>query len=691
MEATISPSLGYFILDSENAMPIIMSVLEEREIDAELEKHTVSIIDDWTTVSYENEEDLVKKTKNAHYQTKCLSLIKLGLLAPRSINYEWLCSEIESILTLTGSEEAYINDLIHAPIRDCEKLEYFSNKAMSNGFTALGNILNRVINFQPLINRFSFLWLKINPEVFLGIGRTKEEQWKEFVKTGVLIQILEAENSHNIKRIFGELAFQYTKPKERTSIARLGHVIADALFQSSTENNTLAAEIHEDDTPSKIEILQSKHINVETELNRALTEIDAISKAVASGDDYHALKYLNDLIIRQTSTENTNEYAVKSLCNIAKQCADMFRTDFENICIQAALDLDPTDSWTMIQYGDHLKRIGKYDDAEEITEKAISYGDVDIGRCLLADIASQRGDYEQAIDLYHLVPDWEIDSTARTAIADNLRRLGKLDEALEEYSRLKKSGLTNHRIIAGIADIYRRQNKFDEADEMYKVLLGIKLDFRSWWVNRVTYAGFLKQLGEYEKALELVEEVVAKAPFAMQARVLRSAICGLQDDEINGLNNLPHADSDYNYNAYGEWVSEYTRGLLLLKTSRYKDAQKRLIKNLENSILDKEEKNVLRLAAALSYIADEKITKALNFFSDEQVIENDYLDYIQNVLKYHISVIEKDNQKSEKIYAYLAARKTDNIILWEAVEALQQGENDKALKIEIDSLLRFAA
>jgi hypothetical protein len=49
---------------------------------------------------------------------------------------------------------------------------------------------------------------------------------------------------------------------------------------------------------------------------------------------------------------------VKSLCNIAQRCTEMFRTDFERICLDYARKLSPNDAWVLVQYGNHLKRIG---------------------------------------------------------------------------------------------------------------------------------------------------------------------------------------------------------------------------------------------------------------------------------------------------------------------------------------------
>ena len=77
---------------------------------------------------------------------------------------------------------------------------------------------------------------------------------------------------------------------------------------------------------------------------------------ISEPDSIDAQKYLNDLIESQIQGQD-DEYALKSLCNIAKQCADMYRPDFEHKCLRIALEINDQDAWTLIQWGDHLKRL----------------------------------------------------------------------------------------------------------------------------------------------------------------------------------------------------------------------------------------------------------------------------------------------------------------------------------------------
>ena len=59
-------------------------------------------------------------------------------------------------------------------------------------------------------------------------------------------------------------------------------------------------------------------------LERVLKEIESIAAAVARGDDTNAERYLTELVSRQTGESDVYMHAVKSLCNIAKKCAELF-------------------------------------------------------------------------------------------------------------------------------------------------------------------------------------------------------------------------------------------------------------------------------------------------------------------------------------------------------------------------------
>lgn len=693
MKASISPGLGYCIVDGKDPISsVVLSPENTTPINPKCERHTLSLAHDWAIFEVEDEQNALELTRELTTILKCISLIRLRLLTMDSNYGGWIYSEIETTIGTYVTSDTILKRMLIAPISNPENLKICASEALHSGYGAIGSILNRLYDFQPLISRFSNIWLKLPEILFVGTGRSKQDQWLSLSNSGNLLKILEAASEHDIKMIFGEMTFQYRLPKERAAFAKLGRIIADTLFEGIVYEPILMETFEDDSQRSTANLHDNRFKDPRLKLKQALSEINAISKAVSKGDDYHAERYLNDLIVRQTIFEANKKHAVKSLCNIARQCADMFRADFESRCLKKAYEIDPTDSWTMIQYGDHLKRMGKYDEANKIVETALSYGEEVIGECLIADILSQRGEYSRAIEKYKSIQDWSEIQVVRTAIADNLRHLGRFQEASTEYKKIIELGFGSDRVKAGIAEIAKQEGRLDDARSLYKSLIDSSgFNDRSWWYYSVAYAGLLKQIGDYQSAITIIEDVIAKVPFSMHARVLQASLWGLLDQEITGLKGLPKLGSSYNYNASGEWVSEYTRGLLLLRTNRYKDAQESILQKLENSVLDMEEKSILRLAAALSLIADREVSVAKKYISDATIIYNPYVEYVANVLSYHVSVLEKDSKKTEELYKYLVTNKSNNILLWGAVEALESGNNDKAIRLEVDAMLRLAA
>ena len=426
IQATVSPSAGYCIIDRDNAVPSLIMLSEMAEVDASIHQQMLAIVDDWQVLTGDNRESVIRNAQHLSQLTQCVSLVRLSLMIANNDIALPIYEEIENLLSAEISSGDVLHRLIVAPHKNADRILECSKQALSHGYAATGNLFHRFFDIQPLLRKVAHAWLSIPVDHFYNAGRTKEEWWSSLIEPGYLLRIVEANDSGAVRNVFGLIAFDLAVPREREVAAKLGSDLSGKLFGSEE------IEIVPEDVYSE----PNEHTHHQDEgfwkdnLDRALSEISGIVHAVATGDEYHAEKYLRDLIDRQTSSQE--DHVIKSLCNLAQQCADMFRTDFEALCLQKALEITPNDSWTLIQYGDHLKRRGLYDKAIEIVEQAISYGDEKIGYSMLADITAQQGDYELSIEEYKSISGWNEEPAIRTAIADNLRRLGQFDAAIAE-------------------------------------------------------------------------------------------------------------------------------------------------------------------------------------------------------------------------------------------------------------------
>ena len=648
------------------------------------------LVSDWEVVEAADQAELLRHAQQKHLIVHCASLVRLALMLEEVSSTSFVLKEVEQTLEIIGDHSTILNELLVAPFKEKKPLSNCASFALENGLGSSASLLHRLYDLQPVLSRFSNIWMNLPSLLTSELGCSKEEQWFELVQTGYLVKILEAENIGSIRSIFGNLAFDRSVPKERTGLAHLGKEIGELLFVSSSLPE-MERDVSDETDYRDPRHREGSHASPQEELKRALTEIDSIAHELAKGKDDLAFRYLDDLLDRQVA-ELSVEYAVKSLCNIAKRCADMFRTDFEALCIRRARELDPLDTWAQIQLGDHLKRVGKYEEAEKVVSEVQDHEDKDIAPSLLADIASVRGEMDLAIDRYKNISGWKRSPSILTAIADNYRRKGEYDEALTLYTEIEEKGYARDRAQSGKAQILLRQGHLNEALSIYESILGSSIEDKSRTIYQITYANLLKQAGRIDDAALDLEKILEKHPFMMRARVLRSSLYALKDELTLANNILPASNNQYSYNAFGEWVTEYTRGLLLLRSDQYSDAKEKLVRNYSESVLESEEKEVLRLASALSVLAvgDTSATKEL-LGGTTLPVKNSYLEYLRTVLEFHTCVLEKNAEKADKLYEILHQKKADNIILWDAVQALREGEPEKAISIEIRSMLQFAA
>ena len=428
-----------------------------------------------------------------------------------------------------------------------------------------------------------------------------------------------------------------------------------------------------------------------------LNQVSAIAEAVANGHDAKAHNYLRDLISSQMTYSGGEEYVVKSLCNIARQCAEMYRTDFEYECLQTAISINSSDSWSLIQLADHYKRVGRFDDAIQTIHKAEVYGEAKICQSNLADVYVQMGQFDRAMTIYDQIDDAEGDPIVRGAKADILRRWGKLDEAEEEYNRIGRDHLETHRALAGKAEIAKLRGNLLVAKALYhQILDSNEVDVASYVVYQFALANVLLRMGELREAYEVIDSVVQKRPFARHAKVFRAAVSALLGDPIMAFNDL----LDHGHpRAFNEWVYGYVRGLTLLMLNRFADARTALLGNIQDSLLDEDAGSILRLAAAVCYLRgidgkqpvseNTELDQASRALHQVSKMSDAFAESIRMALRYHVAVASQQVSEAQRLQQQIIQIADGN--LTELVTAIRLGNWQRASELEIRMLLRLAA
>ena len=659
-------------------------------------RHLYSAVQDWEEIEGPARENLLELATSEYWLARTVSLLRLAIGGLERTLRMRVLEHVEENLACRVSPEKTLNRLLVAPLIDPRSPRALAECALSWGFSAVGNVLDELAELQPLLNRLTDAWLTLDVTVLTQFTEARETIWATLVEQCEMKQLLKAASGRDFAARWNLLPFHFPSPQSRIGVGVLGKELSRRLFREKEEEAAIFDSDTEEVEPEPQEQLEP-NIDDHKSFQSAKRQIAAIAQAVSRGQDLKAERFLRDLIEQQTSVSGGASYVVKSLCNIAQQCADMFRTDFEVLCLEKAQELKPCDGWTLIQYGDHLKRIGAYDEALRVFGQAETYGESEVAKSSAADVYSQQGDYAKAIMAYKAIPKWSEKPEVLTAIADNLRKMGRLKEAEKAYNKLLESargGLLEFRgsairAEAGIAEIAKQQGHLERALQIYLRLLGrYSLDERARLIYRLSLCNILKLKEEFDKAYRVVDEVIQDYPFAMHARFVRGSILGLIGRELDGLEDVPESNT---CRSYLEWMRRYYRGLLLLKLDRYEDAKKNLVEELPKAIAFGQEKNILRLAAALWFLGTGEIPEADGVLSEIRAVHDCHIKYLLLVLKLHSAARKSDIDAMRVLKEGIKAAEVVDATLEKAIVALHKKDFSLALAYEADALLKLAA
>jgi tetratricopeptide (TPR) repeat protein len=674
----------------------ILDLVEGKEHSPIEAQYLYSAAQDWVEIESGDTKTLLETATNEYWLERAVSLIRLAIGGLEITLEKEVLEHVEELIsTLRVSSEKVLDRLLVAPLLNCGLLQKLTKNALSNGFSAVASLLDEMNDLQPLLKRLTNLWLDLDDSAFASFSESREKIWVTVVERSIIRKILTAGNNGSFLSEWNCLAWYFQSPKSRSGVSILGQELSHFLFpQAKPEGVSVPLN---KETPIASHIQTESDLKAEDALVRVKKQIAAIAQVVSMGNDSKAKKFLRELIQEQTSFSGGESHAVKSLCNIAQRCADMFRVDFEAECLSKSLELDPNDTWTQIQYGDHLKRIGDYSSALTILTKAMKSSESEVAQSSIADVYSQQGDYDRAIQIYKNTQNWNDKPEVLTAIADNLRKWGRIDDAEVAYKNIIGSGqpsiyiTSGNRIRAhvGLAEISKKRGKLGDAVRTYKwVIAQNNILDTDMIFYKLGLCNVLKIDGKFSDAFSIVNEIIQQFPFSMEARFTRGSILGLIGKEDKGLEDLPESSGS---RSWREWLRRYYRGLLLLKLDRYGDAKKDLVEELSKAIVSGEDQSFLRMAAALWYLGKKDIPEAERILS---LIPNLYdcrAAYLSLVLNLHLATLKNDQTTVATLMHKIDSIGRNDMLLYPVVKAITKCDFGLAIKMETDVLLMLAA
>ena len=683
--------MGGLCLFEEGQQRHFVNVVDMSPVSAETAHLVCGAIDDWKSIDRPDREAVLRDIAVCHGHARGVSNIEVCLSGVSAGLQKELLAEVEDLLKALGARSQLEAMLLRAPLASIDGLPDLIRVCLSEGLGATASLLERLRESQPLLRRVADRWLSIPDELFAAFPDGRRQVWRMAVGADVVTKTLAASTFQAVEGAWQKLFFGLAIPAERTAVSKISKAVAKALFPAHSESwqdgQTLpnrepedSSDAHRQDQP-RGQTARDSH-------ERALKQVGAIVTAVAEGRDANARLFVRDMVDAQLKEIGGEEHAVKSLCNIAQQCAEMFRTDFEYECLKAAIDVKSGDAWTLVQLADHFKRVGRFDDAIETLRQAETFGEERVARSSLADVYVQMGKFQDAIAIYDDIPGAGLDAVIRTAKANALRRWGHLDDAQREYDQIIREGLGTHRVFAGQAEIAKRQGRLGEACDIYRNLLGSnELDVLSAVIYRMSLANVLLRVGDLTNAYQQIDQVVQLRPFSQQAKAFRAAIAGLLGNPAEAISGLPQLGQTQ---AFNEWVSEYVRGLLLLMLDRYADARVALLQNVEERFLDKDATGMLRLGAAVCYLRTrDGVERAAETLNEVPDMKDAFADTIRAALQYHVAVALRQDAEIMRLETELGLVDDDDVKA--LVTAISQRDWKKAWRLEVRTLLRLAA
>ena len=366
--------------------------------------------------------------------------------------------------------------------------------------------LQRLIGAQPVIEEVRTAWNEI-PTELLSTGAERARAQRVMLREGVFRGLVKARAEGN--RPDSVIAISLQKPGIKSL---LGH---RALFQAWTAGlpstnaparaQAWGTEVREADPPSE----KGRSHPARTSFNRteAFEKVKSQKAQIVRALDRHDMKrawsLIDELVTYQLS-QGGAEYAVKSLCDLAREAQRRGILEAQVELTGRAVTLGPYDGWAWSQRGKALLDAHKLPEALEACERAVSYFDDVPAKNGRAEVLKALGRFDDALTAYDQItrehPDNVVAKNGRTEV---LKALGRFDDALKAYDLIRREHPDNIVAKNGRAEVFKTLGRFDDALKAYEQT---GREHPGNVVSRSGMACVLAALGRSREALELLSD-----------------------------------------------------------------------------------------------------------------------------------------------------------------------------------------
>jgi len=221
------------------------------------------------------------------------------------------------------------------------------------------------------------------------------------------------------------------------------------------------------------------------------------------------------------------------LCDLAMKAKSLGLFYHQLELSKQSVKTKPDDYWALIQYGDALRINGRFVEAIDMYNHSFILSESVVAKCGLAETLRDMGRLDDALVTYQeAVRIHPTDVVAKNGLAETLRSMGRLDDALVTYQEAVRIHPTDVVAKCGLAETLRSMGRLDDA------------------------------LVTYQEAVRIhPTDVVAKNGLA--------CLLSLLGREEEALQALP---TPY-YNSTQYWRTIHVKGMIHIKTGNLKEAR----------------------------------------------------------------------------------------------------------------------
>ncbi|MEP7121560.1 MAG: tetratricopeptide repeat protein, partial [Byssovorax sp.] len=323
--------------------------------------------------------------------------------------------------------------------------------------------VQRLIDVQPVIEEVRNAWSEIPTEV-LATGADRARVRRAMVLEGVFRGLVKARAEGN--RVDSVIAASLQKPgiKALPGYRALFQAWTVRLPSVSVPARVWASETEtrEAEPPSE----KKRPSPARTSINRAevFEKVKSQKAAIVRAFDRHDMTRawsLIDELVAYNLSHGGAEFAVKSLCDLAKEAQRRGVLEAQVGLTSRAVDLGPHDGWAWAQHGKALLDVHRLLEALEACDRAVTYIDNVVAKNGRAEVLKALGRFDDALTAYDLIRRENPDNVvAKTGRAEVLKALGRFDDALRAYDLIRRENPDNVVAKNGRAEVLKALGRF---------------------------------------------------------------------------------------------------------------------------------------------------------------------------------------------------------------------------------------